>query len=399
MTSLTVDDFDFPLPPELIAQHPASERRGSRLLHVDGARLSDRRFADLPQLLRTGDLLVFNDTRVIKARFHGRKETGGQVEVMLERIVDARHAICQIRASKVPKIGCRLRLADAFTVRMNGRAGVEGDFFALELEGGGDFWNLAERHGKLPLPPYITHPADGVDEARYQTIYARQPGAVAAPTAGLHFDAAMLAALAAQGVNSAFVTLHVGAGTYRPVRVEKIAEHRMHSERYEIPAATVTAIAATRAAGGRVVAVGTTSLRALESASESDGSLRPGAAETDIFITPGYRFRVVDRLITNFHLPKSTLLMLVSAFAGLAEMRAAYAHAIGEGYRFFSYGDAMLLERSGQSHDSRKNSLFLPHPHPGPPLEGEGANGRGAVKPSPSRGGLGGDGVKSATSQ
>ncbi len=346
MTSLTVDDFDFPLPPELIAQHPAPERRGSRLLHVAGARLDDRRFTDLPQLLRAGDLLVFNDTRVIKARFHGVKDSGGRVEVMLERIVDARHALCQIRASKAPKPGSLLRLADAFSVRMSGRAGADGDLFVLDLCADGDFWELAERHGQLPLPPYIEHPADGVDETRYQTVYAREPGAVAAPTAGLHFDDAMLETLKAQGIAVAFVTLHVGAGTYRPVRVDKIADHRMHSERYEIPAATASAIAAARSAGGRVIAVGTTSLRALESASDADGTLHPGSSETDIFITPGYRFRVVDRLITNFHLPKSTLLMLVSAFAGCAAIRAAYAHAVGERYRFFSYGDAMLLEKS-----------------------------------------------------
>ncbi|HEX6734809.1 MAG TPA: tRNA preQ1(34) S-adenosylmethionine ribosyltransferase-isomerase QueA, partial [Azonexus sp.] len=270
--SLTVDDFDFPLPPELIAQHPAPERRGSRLLHVAGATYVDRRFADLPGLLQAGDLLVFNDTRVIKARFYGIKDTGGQVEIMLERIVDATHAICQIRASKAPKPGCRLRLADAFTVCMTGRAGADNDFFALELTEPGNFWELAEQHGKLPLPPYIEHPAEGADETRYQTVYAREPGAVAAPTAGLHFDEAMLDTLKAQGVNTAFVTLHVGAGTYRPVRVEKIAEHRMHSERYEIPAATVDAIAATRAVGGRVIAVGTTSLRALESAGQPDGT-------------------------------------------------------------------------------------------------------------------------------
>jgi S-adenosylmethionine:tRNA ribosyltransferase-isomerase len=344
--SLTVDDFDFPLPPELIAQHPAPERTGSRLLHVAGRGHVDRRFADLPGLLRAGDLLVFNDTKVIKARFFGVKDTGGQVEIMLERIVDATHALCQIRASKAPKPGCRLRLADAFTVCMSARAGADGDFFLLELVEPGNFWELAEQYGKLPLPPYIEHPAEGADETRYQTVYAREPGAVAAPTAGLHFDEAMLETLRAQGVGTAFVTLHVGAGTYRPVRVEKIAEHRMHSERYEIPEATAAAIAATRAAGGRVIAVGTTSLRALESAGNIDGSLRPGSAETDIFITPGYRFRVVDRLITNFHLPKSTLLMLVSAFAGYAVIRAAYAHAVAERYRFFSYGDAMLLEKT-----------------------------------------------------
>ena len=343
--SLTVDDFDFPLPPELIAQHPAAERRGSRLLHVCGQQQKDLKFADLPSLLRQGDLLVFNDTRVIKARFFGQKETGGQVEVLLERIVDATHAVAQVRASKSPKPGTRLKLADAFEVVVTGRAGASGEFFALELAVPGDLWQLAEQYGRLPLPPYIEHPADGADETRYQTVYAREPGAVAAPTAGLHFDDAMLDTLRQQGVSTAFLTLHVGAGTYQPVRVDKIADHRMHSERFEIPQATADAIAATRAAGGRVIAVGTTSLRALESAGNADGSVRVGGAETDIFITPGYRFKVVDRLITNFHLPKSTLLMLVSAFAGYDEIRAAYAHAIAERYRFFSYGDAMLLER------------------------------------------------------
>ena len=344
---LTVDDFDYPLPPELIAQHPVAERTGSRMLYVCGQQLADRQFADLPTLLQTGDLLVFNDTRVIKARFFGQKETGGQVEVLLERIVDACHAIAQIRASKSPRPGTRLKLADAFEVTVTGRAGSSGEFFALEtVDRESDLWELAERHGKLPLPPYIEHPADDADETRYQTVYARAPGAVAAPTAGLHFDEAILARLPEQGVSTAFLTLHVGAGTYQPVRVEKIAEHRMHSERFEIPQATANAIAATRSAGGRVVAVGTTSLRALESAGNGDGTVRAGPAETDIFITPGYRFKVVDRLITNFHLPKSTLLMLVSAFAGYTNIRAAYAHAVTEHYRFFSYGDAMLLERS-----------------------------------------------------
>jgi S-adenosylmethionine:tRNA ribosyltransferase-isomerase len=343
--SLTVDDFDFPLPPELIAQHPAVERTGSRLLHVGGRQLGDRRFAELPGLLAAGDLLVFNDTRVIKARFFGVKETGGRVEVMLERIVDATHAIAQIRASKSPRPGTWLKLADAFEVVVTGRAGASGEFFALETVDRNSLWDLAEQHGKLPLPPYIEHPADGADETRYQTVYAREPGAVAAPTAGLHFDEAMLATLRAQGINTAFLTLHVGAGTYQPVRVEKIAEHRMHSERFAISQATTDAIAATRAAGGRIIAVGTTSLRALESASSADGTVRAGTAETDIFITPGYRFKVVDRLITNFHLPKSTLLMLVSAFTGVDNIRAAYAHAVAERYRFFSYGDAMLLER------------------------------------------------------
>ncbi len=348
--ALTVNDFDFPLPPELIAQHPAAERSGSRMLHVCGQQQFDRQFADLPKLLTAGDLLVFNDTRVIKARFFGHKESGGQVEVLLERIVNATHAIAQIRASKAPKPGTKLKLADAFEVVVTGRAGASGEFFALESVNRSSLWDLAEQFGKLPLPPYIEHPADGADETRYQTVYAREPGAVAAPTAGLHFDEAMLATLRAQGVNTAFLTLHVGAGTYQPVRVNKIAEHRMHSERFEIPQATAAAIAATRAAGGRVIAVGTTSLRALESAASmanpADGTVKSGAAETDIFITPGYRFKVVDRLITNFHLPKSTLLMLVSAFAGYANIRAAYAHAVAERYRFFSYGDAMLLEKS-----------------------------------------------------
>jgi len=349
---LTVDDFDFPLPPELIAQHPAAERAGSRLLHVCGQQAFDRNFADLPEFVKAGDLLVFNDTKVIKARFFGCKETGGAIEVMLERIVDATHAICQIRASKAPKTGCKMLLGDAFEVRMTGRAGADGDFFALELIEPGDFWELSERFGKLPLPPYIEHPAEGADETRYQTVYAREPGAVAAPTAGLHFDEAMLTTLRARGVNTTFLTLHVGAGTYRPMRVEKIADHRMHSERFEIPLATAEAIAATRATGGRVIAVGTTSLRALESAGSEDGTVRVGGAETSIFITPGYRFKVVDRLITNFHLPKSTLLMLVSAFAGYDNIRAAYAHAVAEHYRFFSYGDAMLLERTGQPSDA-----------------------------------------------
>ena len=350
MTSLTVDDFDFFLPPELIAQHPAPQRGGSRLLTVQagtgGGVFDDLLFADLPNLVRAGDLLVFNDTRVIKARFFGSKESGGRVEVMLERILNNRQALCQIRASKAPKTGTRLRLADAFDVVMSGRAGSDNDLFVLDLIDQDNFWEVAETWGQLPLPPYIEHPADAGDETRYQTVYARAPGAVAAPTAGLHFSEDMLATLEQQGVASAFVTLHVGAGTYRPVRVHNIAEHRMHSERYEIPTTTAAAVAATRAHGGRVVAVGTTSLRALESAAQADGTLIAGNGDTDIFITPGYRFKVVDRLLTNFHLPKSTLLMLVSAFAGHASIRAAYAHAVAERYRFFSYGDAMLLEKS-----------------------------------------------------
>ena len=350
--TLTLDDFDFHLPPHLIAQHPAAERTASRLLHVDGKRLHDGVFTDLLRLIEPGDLLVFNDTRVIKARLFGRKESGGQVEVMIERLVDARHAVAQIRASKSPKPGSRIVLENAFTLIVTGRTGASDEFFALELAGDGDLYALTEAHGRLPLPPYITHAAADEDEARYQTVYARHTGAVAAPTAGLHFDDALLAALREHGVEFAWLTLHVGAGTFQPVRTQRLDEHRMHCERFDLPQATVDAIARTRARGGRVIAVGTTSLRALESAAQNasvdaagDGRLRAGPAETDIFITPGYRFRVVDRLITNFHLPKSTLLMLVSAFAGCATIRAAYRHAIDNGYRFFSYGDAMLLEK------------------------------------------------------
>lgn len=343
-SELTLDDFDFPLPPELIAQHPAAQRTASRLLHVNGKQLEDRHFADLPQFLAPGDLLVFNDTKVIKARLLGRKDSGGQVEVMLERIVDAHHALALVRASKSPKPGTRLILDEAFALTCTGR---QGQFFELELApGDGDLWQLAEAHGRLPLPPYITHTPEAEDQSRYQTVYAKHPGAVAAPTAGLHFDEALLATLAAQGIQQAWLTLHVGAGTFQPVREDRIADHQMHSERYNVPEATAQAIRDTRARGGRVIAVGTTSMRTLEAAALGDGTVRAGSGETDIFITPGYRFQTVDRLITNFHLPRSTLLMLVSAFAGMAPIRRAYAHAVAERYRFFSYGDAMLLEKA-----------------------------------------------------
>ncbi len=337
--SLTLDDFDYTLPPELIAQMPLAERSSSRLLVVDGGPLTDAQFTDLPQWLRPGDLLVMNDTRVLHARLYGQKESGGQVEVLVERPAGEREVIAQVRASKSPKPGSRLRLEDALDVTVLGR---EGEFYRLGFDG--DAVELIERHGRLPLPPYIERAADGPDEARYQTVYAREKGSVAAPTAGLHFDAAMLDRLHAMGVDVAYVTLHVGAGTFQPVRVHDLADHRMHMERYFLPAATAEAIAATRARGGRVIGVGTTSLRALES-SAREGELKVGAGETALFITPGYEFRVVDLLVTNFHLPKSTLLMLVSAFAGLEEMRAAYRHAIAHQYRFFSYGDAMLLHR------------------------------------------------------
>ncbi|MGZ8357463.1 MAG: tRNA preQ1(34) S-adenosylmethionine ribosyltransferase-isomerase QueA [Telluria sp.] len=330
-------DFDFNLPPERIAQLPLADRSASRLLHLDGDRIIDRSFSDIVGLLQAGDLLVMNDTRVLKARFFGAKDTGGAVEVLVERVLDNRTVLAQVRASKSPKPGTKIRLADAFDVTAGERAG---EFFTLHFDA--DVFELIEAHGRLPLPPYIEHDADEFDETRYQTVYSKEPGAVAAPTAGLHFDEALLAKLKDKGVNFAYVTLHVGAGTFQPVRVEALAEHKMHTEWYTVPPETVDAVRAAKAAGRDVVAVGTTSLRALESASQS-GELVAGSADTALFITPGYTFKTVSRLVTNFHLPKSTLLMLVSAFAGYDEIRAAYAHAIASEYRFFSYGDAMLL--------------------------------------------------------
>jgi S-adenosylmethionine:tRNA ribosyltransferase-isomerase len=338
----SLSDFDFDLPQELIAQLPLPERSASRLLHVDGGRgerLVDRAFADIVDLLMPDDLLVFNNTRVLKARFFGAKETGGKVEVLVERVLDSRTVLAQVRASKTPQPGSRIRLADAFDVTVGERAG---EFFTLSFPG--DVFDLIEAHGRLPLPPYIEHAADAVDEQRYQTVYAKEPGAVAAPTAGLHFDQPLLDRLQAKGVRFAYVTLHVGAGTFQPVRTENLAEHKMHTEWYTIAQDTVDAVRAAKAGGRSVVAVGTTSMRALESASQS-GELQAGSADTALFITPGYAFKTVDRLVTNFHLPKSTLLMLVSAFAGYQQIRAAYAHAIQQRYRFFSYGDAMLLTR------------------------------------------------------
>ncbi len=333
----SLSDFDFDLPPERIAQLPLPDRSASRLLHVTPAGLVDRQFADIIDQLAPGDLLVMNDTRVLKARFFGVKETGGQVEVLVERVLDNRTVLAQVRASKSPKPGNVIRLADAFNVTTGERAG---EFFTLTFDG--DVFDLIDQHGRLPLPPYIEHDADEFDETRYQTVYSRTPGAVAAPTAGLHFDDALLAKLAAKGVVFAYVTLHVGAGTFQPVRVETLSDHKMHTEWYTVPQATVDAVRAAKAAGRHVVAVGTTSLRALESASQS-GQIEAGSADTSLFITPGYTFKTVSRLITNFHLPKSTLLMLVSAFAGYDEIKCAYAHAIASEYRFFSYGDAMLL--------------------------------------------------------
>lgn len=344
----TLSDFDFNLPPELIAQTALTERSASRLLDVDNrtapAALADRQFAELPALIEPGDLLVFNDTKVLKARFLGKKASGGRIEVLVERLTGPTTALAQIRASKSPAPGTVLTLADAFDVTVGER--VE-PFYTLHFPA--ECLTLIEQYGRLPLPPYIEHDPDAIDETRYQTVYAANPGAVAAPTAGLHFDAALFDRLDARGVERATLTLHVGAGTFQPVRVEKIDEHKMHSEWYQLPQSLVDKIAAVKARGNRVIAVGTTSMRALEAAARDAANenrpLAAAVAETDIFITPGYEFRVVDRLVTNFHLPKSTLLMLVSAFAGMETIRDAYRHAIEQRYRFFSYGDAMLLTR------------------------------------------------------
>lgn len=340
---MLTSDFDFDLPEELIAQFPAGQRTDSRLLCLDGnsGAIADACFRDIVDRIHPGDLLVFNNTKVIKARLPGEKDSGGKVEVLVERIIDQHRILAHVKASHAPKAGGRLRLAGAFEATVLGR---HDDLFELYFNSDDGVLELLDRHGKLPLPPYITHSPDASDEERYQTVYASQPGAVAAPTAGLHFDEALLQALAERGVRSAFVTLHIGAGTFQPVRTEQVAEHVMHSEWYQIPEETVAAIKATQLAGGKVTAVGSTAMRALESAAQGS-ELLAGSGDTDIFITPGYRFRIVDRLLTNFHLPRSTLVMLVSAFAGTANIQRAYRHAVARRYRFFSYGDAMLLER------------------------------------------------------
>jgi S-adenosylmethionine:tRNA ribosyltransferase-isomerase len=340
-------DFDFTLPPELIAQHPAPERSAARLLDGRGAVPVDRVFRDLPSLLEQGDLLVFNDTRVIKARLFGRKaDSGGAVEALVERLLPGpgHEALAHLRASKSPRPGSVIRFADAFDAEVLGRAGADNALFHLRFPS--EPLALLEAYGHVPLPPYITHGDGADDERRYQTVFADKPGAVAAPTAALHFDDTLLQALAARGVQTAKVTLHVGAGTFQPVRAERIEDHRMHSEWFEVDEACVAAVRAARERGGRVVAVGTTSVRALESAAQARGALEAMRGETTIFITPGFDFRVVDALITNFHLPKSTLMMLVSAFAGHAHVMALYRHAIEARFRFFSYGDAMLLARA-----------------------------------------------------
>jgi S-adenosylmethionine:tRNA ribosyltransferase-isomerase len=341
-TSLTIDDFDYDLPEDLIAQRPARDRGASRLLCLSDDTVTDHAFADLPQRLVPGDLLVFNDTRVIKARLFGAKESGGRIEVLIERVLTPHEALAHIKASHAPRPGSSLQLVNAINAKVVGR---EDDLFHLHFDNDSSIFDLLERYGNVPLPPYITHAADADDEARYQTVYAKTPGAVAAPTAGLHFDQPLLDALRARGIGVAFVTLHVGAGTFQPLRVKNLADHRMHREWYEIPSETAAAVQRAHRDKRKVVAVGTTSLRALE-ASARDGDVAPGCSETDLFIRPGYRFRVVDRLITNFHLPRSTLLVLVSAFAGMEPIRKAYRHAIAQRYRFFSYGDAMLIDRA-----------------------------------------------------
>ena len=346
-TTYTLGDFDFSLPEGLIAQQPAPQRSASRLLDGRGSTPADRQFRELPSLLNRGDLVVFNDTRVIKARLFGEKPTGGAVEALVERVLPEQRVVAQLRVSKAPRPGTTIRFADAFDAEVVGRAGNDGSMYELRFPS--DPLALLERHGHVPLPPYIAHADGALDHERYQSVFAERPGAVAAPTASLHFDAGVLAALDAAGVARATVTLHVGAGTFQPVRSDNLAEHRMHSEWYEVPAATALAIDTVRARGGRVVAVGTTTLRALESAAlggRAQESLATGARETDLFITPGFQFRVVDTLVTNFHLPKSTLLMLVCAFAGYEHVRALYRHAVEARYRFFSYGDAMLLARA-----------------------------------------------------
>lgn len=343
---MKTQDFDFDLPSELIAQYPVKQRSSSRLLYLDSpsGQVSDLRFVDLIDYLRPNDVMVFNDTRVIKARLFGAKDSGGKVEVMVERVLDDNHVLAVIRASHAPRVGGKLFLADCLSVTVVDRNDA---FYTLQFVHDEPVYALLDRYGHLPLPPYIARCALPEDEARYQTVYAKNSGAVAAPTAGLHFDTAMLDEIRAKGVEVAYVTLHVGAGTFQPVRVETVADHVMHREWFDIPDETVRTIEQAQARSGRVMAVGTTTLRALEaSAVRHEGRLKAGWGETDIFITPGYRFRVVERLLTNFHLPRSTLLMLVSAFGGMDAIRSAYRHAVAEKYRFFSYGDAMLIERN-----------------------------------------------------
>ncbi len=340
--NLTLEDFDYDLPPELIAQFPPASRTASRLLHVSASSaLTDRQFTDIEQLLVPGDLLVFNDTRVIKARLHGVKDSGGRVEALIERVMSLHEALAHVRASKSPKAGSELLFADSARAQVIGR---QDDLFMLRFEQ--PVLEVLDAIGHVPLPPYITHEDDAQDTERYQTVYARHPGAVAAPTAGLHFDQALLDSLAQRGIGQAFVTLHVGAGTFQPVRESDLSRHKMHSEWYTVGQSCLDAIEQAKARGARVIAVGTTSVRALESSAAANGGhVTAQSAQTQLFITPGFAWKVVDAMITNFHLPKSTLLMLVASFSGLQTMRQAYAHAIASRYRFFSYGDAMFIEK------------------------------------------------------
>lgn len=355
MRSFTLSDFDFALPPDLIAQHPAAERSGSRLLDGTQAAPIDRVFRQFPSLLRDGDLVVFNDTRVVKARLFGEKSTGGKLELLIERVLQGRDVVAHMKVSKKPAIGSLLQMAGGFSALLTGRwPEQDGPLFRFTFSD--DPYEVMARHGHVPLPPYIERPGGGgerpgggahaapdssEDELRYQTVFAKHPGAVAAPTAALHFDEGVLAQLAARGVQYCTVTLHVGAGTFQPVKTENIAEHRMHSERYAVPEPARKAIAETRQRGGRIVAVGTTTVRTLESWALSGEA----TGDTSIFITPGFKFRLTDLLLTNFHLPRSTLMMMISAFAGYDHVVALYRHAIEQRYRFFSYGDAMLLAK------------------------------------------------------
>lgn len=342
---MKIQDFDFFLPNELIAQFPSERRTDSRLLYLDGVldQYRDAMFIDLPDFLQPNDVVVFNNTQVIKARLFGAKETGGKIEVLVERILDEQHALVMIRASHAPKIGSRLILADQIGAIVND---YQQGFYLLQLEQELSVFQLLAQYGQLPLPPYIERSATLLDEDRYQTIFASEAGAIAAPTAGLHFDENLIEQLRELGVSIAYITLHVGSGTFQPVRTENILEHTMHTELYHIPEDTTEAIQQAKRKGGRVLAIGSTTLRTLESCAQKyNGEITPGHGSTQLFITPGFKFQVVDRLLTNFHLPRSTLIMMISAFAGFENIRRAYCHAIAQRYRFFSYGDAMLIER------------------------------------------------------
>ena len=343
---MKLSDFDYELPPHLIAQEALDDRAASRMLLMrESGECQDRQFRDLLDLIQPEDLLVFNNTKVLPARLFGQKSTGGQIEVLVERLLDDRRLLAHIRSSKSPKAGARLTLEDAFEAEVVGRQGA---LFELIFDHESTTVELLEAHGHMPLPPYIERADTPADHARYQTVFAQRPGAVAAPTAGLHFDDELMAALKAKGVATAEVTLHVGAGTFQPVRTEDLSEHIMHSEWIDVPESVCEAVEACRERGGNVIAVGTTTVRSLESAAMT-GQLKPFQGDTDIFITPGYEFQVIDRLITNFHLPKSTLLMLISAFSGYDVIKKAYLHAVEKEYRFFSYGDAMYLSKKGES--------------------------------------------------